>query len=140
MRTIEKILKYNFCKVTIRVYKENWIINGCGWKGWVDFSEIIKIFFEKFEKYNDEKIVQLWEDIEQLCYEHDYDYFIQKWFLKSNFDFAFWVFRLIKSWTNFSERFLIFIIIYFLLNKYWKKYYEKNSENKEVEKFEKKLK
>lgn len=124
MRTIEKILKYNFCKVTIRVYKENWIINGCGGKWWVDFSEIVEIFFKKFEKYNNEKIVQLWEDIEQLCYEHDYDYFIQKWFKKSNFDFAFWVFKLIKSWTNFSERFLIFIIIYFLLNKYWKKYYE----------------
>lgn len=140
MRKIEKILKYNFSKKTIEEYKKSWIINGCGWKGWVDFSKIIEIFFEKFEKYNDGKIIQLWEDIEQLCFEHDYDFYIQKWFKKSNFDFAFWVFKLIKSWTSFLERFVIFIIIYFLLNKYWKKYYYKNSKNKEVDNFLKKLK
>ena len=122
-RTIEKILKYNFSEKQIEEMKKSWIINGCGWKGWVDFSEIIKIFFEKFENFKNEKNLELWSDIEKLCFEHDYDFYIWKNFKKSNFDFAFWVFRLIKSWTNFLERFLIFVIIFFLLNKYWKIYY-----------------
>ena len=124
MRTIEKILKYNFSEKEIEEMKNVWIINGCGWKWWVDFSEIIEIFFEKFENFKNEKNLELWSDIEKLCFEHDYDFYIWKNFKKSNFDFAFWVFRLIKSWTNFLERFLIFVIIFFLLNKYWKKYYK----------------
>ncbi|PZM85566.1 hypothetical protein DLH72_02130 [Candidatus Gracilibacteria bacterium] len=124
MRTIEKILKYNFSEKQIEEYKKSGIINGCGGKGGVDFSEIIEIFFKKFQNFKNEKLEKLWSDIEQLCYEHDYDFYIQKGFKKSNFDFAKGVFRLIKSWTSFFERFIIFLIIYFLLNKYGKKYYD----------------
>ena len=121
MRTIEKIKRYSDFEIELGYRR--WIINGCWGKWWINFSKIIKNNLEDFKNYKKEKYSELFEDIERLCAEHDLDYHKQKWFRKSNFIFAFNLFRLIRSWTSFLERLMIFFVIYFLLNKYWKKYY-----------------
>lgn len=123
LRTIEKISRYS--DDTIREWKEKGYINWCGWKWWVNFSDIIELLFKNFEKFAWEKIQNLWADIERLCAEHDLDYEYKKWFYLSNYIFAKWVKNLIKSWTSTSERFVIFLIIFFLLNRFWKNFYKK---------------
>lgn len=122
IRTIEKIKRYSDSEVETG-YRQ-WIINGCWGKWWINFSKIIKNNLEDLKNYKKEKYFELFDDIERLCAEHDLDYHYKKWFRKSNFIFALNLFRLIKSWTSFLERLMIFFVIYFLLNKYWKKYYK----------------
>ena len=123
-RTIEKIQKYNLSDFQIQKLKEAEIINGCGWKWWVNFSYIIEANLNSFKNFDRNKVSALWKDIELLCHEHDLDYFTKKWFTSSNFVFALWVFKLIKNWTKLWERITLFLVIFFLLQKYWKKYYK----------------
>lgn len=125
MRTIEKIQKYNLTRFQIQKLKEAEIINGCWWKWWVNFSDIIQANLNSFKNFDRNKVSALWKDIELLCHEHDLDYFFKKWFTSSNFTFALWVFKLIKNWTKLWERITLFLVIFFLLQKYWKKYYYK---------------
>lgn len=122
IRKIEKIKRYSDSEVEEGYRK--WIINWCWGKWWVNFSKIIKNNLKDLKNYDKEKYSELFDDIERLCAEHDLDYYKQKWFRKSNFIFAFNVVRLIGSWTSLLERITIFLVIYFLLNKYWKKYYK----------------
>ena len=124
MRTIEKIQKYNLTGFQIQKLKEAEIINGCWWKWWVNFSDIIQANLNSFKNFDRNKVSALWKDIELLCHEHDLDYFFKKWFTSSNFTFALWVFKLIKNWTKLWERITLFLVIFFLLQKYWKKYYK----------------
>lgn len=124
MRTIEKIQKYNLTGFQIQKLKEAEIINGCWWKWWVNFSDIIESNLNSFKNFDKNKVSALWKDIELLCHEHDLDYFTKKWFTSSNFVFALWVFKLIKNWTKLWERITLFLVIFFLLQKYWKKYYK----------------
>ena len=124
MRTINKIQKYNLTGFQIQKLKEAEIINGCWWKWWVNFSDIIQANLNSFKNFDRNKVSALWKDIELLCHEHDLDYFTKKWFTSSNFVFALWVFKLIKNWTKLWERITLFLVIFFLLQKYWKKYYK----------------
>lgn len=121
---IEKLKRYSDDEIFKGKNKK--IINWCWGSGGVNFSQIIRYFLKNFERFDKKYYHKLFADIERLCDEHDLDFYHKKWFKKSNFIFAFWVFKLIKSWTKFSERFVIFIVIFYLLNKYWKKYYEKS--------------
>lgn len=121
---IDKLKRYSDDEVFKGKNKK--IINWCWGSGGVNFSQIIRYFLKNFESFDKKYYHKLFSDIERLCDEHDLDFYYKKWFKKSNFIFAFWVFKLIKSWTKFSERFVIFIVIFYLLNKYWKKYYEKS--------------
>ncbi|ATU04920.1 hypothetical protein BKN14_00480 [Candidatus Gracilibacteria bacterium HOT-871] len=123
-RTIEKILKYNFSEKQIEEMKKSGIINGCGGKGGVNFSDIIEANLNSFKNFEKAKLSALWNDIELLCHEHDLDYFFKKGFTYSNFVFALGVFRLIKNWTKLWERITLFLVIFFLLQKYGKKYYK----------------
>lgn len=123
-RTIKKIQKYNLTGFQIQKLKEAEIINGCWWKWWVNFSDIIEANLNSFKNFDRNKLSALWGDIELLCHEHDLDYFFKKWFTSSNFTFALWVFKLIKNWTKLWERITLFLVIFFLLQKYWKKYYK----------------
>ena len=123
-RTINKILWDEYLsKIEIEVLKSNWIINWCWWKDWFNFDSVMDNI-KSFKWFKRKKLQQLKEDIKQLCYIHDLDFHWQKWFYKSNFKFAYRLAKLL-TFTWFFERFMIFIITFWLLNKYWKEYYNK---------------
>lgn len=124
IRRIDTILQYHLTDKQIDWFIKLWIINWCWGKWWVNFSDIIQANLNSFKNFNKNKLSALWRDIELLCHEHDLDYFFKKWFTSSNFTFALWVFKLIKNWAKLWERITLFLVIFFLLQKYWKKYYK----------------
>lgn len=63
--------------------------NGCGWKWWVNFSDIIEANLNSFKNFDRNKVSALESILNPLCHEHDLDYFFKKWFTSSNFVFAF---------------------------------------------------
>lgn len=123
MKTIDKILEYNFSKKEIESYIEKWIINWCGWNNSFKFDSLCKSTIPYLFGFNEEKTFDLYNDIEQICFEHDYDYWNKKWFIKSNLKMSFKLFRLFH-WTSLLDRLWIAISTFLILNKYWKKFYE----------------
>lgn len=122
-RTIDKILLAK--KLTSsqkQYYFEKWIINWCGWKDWFSFDSLMDNI-KSFKWFDLEKLQALKDDIREICYIHDLDFYEKNWFYKSNFLFAYRLARLL-TFTWFFERLLIFIVAFLLLNKYWKKYYK----------------
>ena len=121
-RTINKILwKNKLWKIQREYFLKKWIINWCWWKDWFNFDKIFDNISE-FKNFNIHYISQLKEDIKEICYVHDLDFYFQRWFYKSNLKFAYRLARLL-SFAWFIEKIVIFIITLSLLNKYWKKYY-----------------
>ena len=130
MKKIWKIKRYSDFEIEAAI--EIGICNWCGWQGWFNFSDFIEKI-KSFENFDKNEFENLKKDLRRLCNEHDLDYFLQKWFYKSNLIFAFQVTRLIKSWTTFWEKIIVLFTLTFVLNKFWKKYYKKANEkiNKE---------
>ena len=128
--TIEKISRYK--NYMIKYYKELWVVNWC-WGDWgYKFDKVINYvihFLEKREGYDSDKWDKLKQDINRVCAEHDIDYFLKKWFFKSNFIFAKNIFLLCKNWTNFVEKSFIFILIFVCLNLFWIRFYIKKNKN-----------
>lgn len=125
MRTIQKILRYNFSKEKKKELLEQWIINWCWWKWWLNFDKILKSNIEYVPNFLQEKAEDLFGNIKELCFEHDYDFSI--WgglfsFLKANFLFARWIY-LLMNWTHLNYRIAVFLIAFYLLNKHGKKYF-----------------
>ena len=120
MRTIKKILEYDLTSSQIDYLKKAWIINWCWWEWWFNIEPLIKDYIENISWYDKEKWKKLFEDIRQICYEHDIDFRFKRWFYYSNYIFAKKIYKLFhKLWNQFKISFLVFV----LLNKYWKKYY-----------------
>ncbi len=122
METINKILyQHWFTKQSISYICSKIWCNGCGWKWWVDFEMLLKAL----PYFREDKGKKLLEDLHYLCLLHDYWFYIW-WniidFLKANFYFAKWIFKL--TWrTNILARFLIFVIILISLNIFGIKYF-----------------
>lgn len=127
MRTITKILKYNFNRRERRKLHNLWLTNGCWWKWWVNFSVILKENIELLKNYW--RLNNLARDINMICIEHDVEFIILRkrifWFYKANFNFAKKLFLLLH-WSNLFWRFCIFLLTFFLLCRYWKPYFEKS--------------
>lgn len=126
MKTINKILRYNFSQEKIQELIREWIVNGCWGKGWFNFSDFFSDILKYFPSF------QIWknfiEDLFLLCVEHDYDYYNQIWFHLANFYFARWIFQLL-NWTSLPVRIFTFIIILYFLTTKWKKYYKNKNPN-----------
>jgi len=106
--------------------KTLWWANWCWWKGWVNFSKIIKNNIETFNQFNINKAESLFENIEDdICFPHDIDFSL--WgnifsFYIANFKFGYRLFKLMR-WASFWERLFIWMLAYYLLNKCWRKYF-----------------
>lgn len=125
MRTIQKILRYNFSEEKKKELLEKKIINGCWGKWWINFDKIIHDNIVYVPFFFHDKAESLFKDIRELCFEHDYDFYL--WgsiftFLKANFIFAKWVFVL-TSWTRIKYRITLFFIVFLLLCRFWAKYF-----------------
>lgn len=126
MRTINKLIHYDLSNRDRELLKAFWWANGCWWKGWINFSKIIKNNIETFWGFDINKAKRLYKEIEDyICFEHDIDFSIG-WnlyhFYRANFLFAYQLFKLIR-FANFWERLFIWILAYFMLNKFGHKYF-----------------
>lgn len=117
----KKLLKLN--KADIKYLKKKWIINWIWWK-WVSLEPIIRkiinLPYFKKEKFND-----LYNDIEELSYYHDLDYYIWWWyfkFVRANFLFSYRLYRHLK-WTTWTKRIFVFLFIFYILQIYGKQYF-----------------
>lgn len=125
MRTIKKILEYNLNKKEKYNLEKCYIINWCWAKWWQNFDKIIKNNIEIIPNFNKSKKYKLYQDIREICFEHDIDYRFQKWFYKANYKMARRLYKLLH-WAKFSHRFSVKIICFVLLSKYWKAAYKKS--------------
>lgn len=51
------------------------VFNGCGAKGWISFSKVLEMV-EELEIFNKEKFSKFRFQMEDLCQEHDYYYYV----------------------------------------------------------------
>jgi hypothetical protein len=122
MRTIDKILKlHNSNLVELDVLERDWHINWCGWE-WINIDDFLREGIHKLKEYDKDLSDKLYEDIRIICLLHDRNYFLKKWFYYSNFLMARDIFLLL-NWTSFFDRLFISIWLFFILNKFWKKFY-----------------
>ncbi len=123
MRTINKILRYNFSQKKIQEMIRDWIVNGCWGKWWFDFWKFIEDNIRYFPEFLQEKLSDFKDDLFLFCVEHDYDFHYKIGFYIANFYFARWIFYL-TNWTTFWKRLSLSLIVFILLNRHWKKYYK----------------
>ena len=121
MRTINKILPYTLTNNQVFYLKEAWIINWI-WGQWQNIEKTILDIIKGFYNYDDTKANDLLEDIRAIANIHDISYSFKLGFYKSNFLFAYRLFKLLH-WEKLYSRIGIMTFTFFLLNKYWKKYY-----------------
>ena len=126
MKTIDTLIKYDLSNRDRELLNTLWWANGCWWKGWINFSKIIRSNIETFNQFDFEKWMRLWEEIEDhICFDHDID-FSRGWnlynFYRANFIFWYKLFKLTKfAW--YWERLFILLVAFFTLNKYGKWYF-----------------
>lgn len=131
MKKVYTLLRYT--KKEMNVAKELNLVNGCGGDGSAFDFDVILEDLEKCKNYKVAFLGTLKKDVQKLCNEHDLDYFLQIGFIKSNFIFCKNIYKLVKSWTKFRERFYIAFILFLLLNIFGKEYYKKAKiKNKEL--------
>ena len=123
MRKINKILQYNFSNIETEHLIASWIANWCWWKWWISFGTIVRDNIASIPWFDKDKFWLLWDDIPKICIEHDFDYRIQAWFIRSNYRMWKKLYKLLKRWAWKRKAFWIWLIVFTLLSKYWKKYY-----------------
>jgi hypothetical protein len=142
IRKIDKLLRYKLNRRQRRYLFKKWLVNWCGGKWWFNFSTFINESIVKLKWYLSEFYTSLWNDIQLLCFEHDIDFTLwwSIWdFRKANFLFAYKIFKLLawkklyKSWwlemniffkvLNILPRLGISFVIYILLNRHWKEFF-----------------
>ena len=128
MKTINKLLRYNFNRKQRRFLESQWYINWCGWKWGINFSDILKNLIKQLKWFEKDYLIDLLRDLEKLCWEHDIDFTLgwTKWdFKKANFRFAYKVFKLTSwdKWRHIFGRIWLMIVIYTLLNRHGKEYF-----------------
>ena len=123
MRKSEAILEYNFTKDEEQSLFFCEIANWCWGKWGMNFDKIIAKNIRYIPTYNLEKKKKFLKDLKRICVEHDVDFRLKLWFYKSNYKFAKKIYKLMKSWTTFKERFWVAFLCFTLLCKYWRKFY-----------------
>ena len=121
MNTIKKILPYTLTNNQIDYLVKAGIINWIGWE-WFNIEKLILDIIKAYFNYDDIKANKLLDDIRQIANIHDIDYFFRNWFYISNLKFAYRLFKLLH-WTSLINRIWIFIFVFYILNKEWRKYY-----------------
>ena len=124
-RLIDQLLRYNFNRKQRRYLAKQWYMNGCGGKWGFSFSNTIRAAIKELKGFNQAFYLALLNDIEKLCWEHDIDFTLgntKKDFRLANFRFAWRMFKLLR-WGNFFGRLSLWIIIYVLLNRHGKHYF-----------------
>ena len=128
MRAIDNILEYNLTEREKYYLVTSNIINWCWAKWWVNFDKTIKQNIKIIPWFNKEKWDNLFQDIREVCYEHDIEFRFKKWFLKSNYKFAKKLYKLLRGsknkWITKKQAFWVSFIAFILLTKYWKEAYE----------------
>lgn len=121
MRTLEKLLTYNFSdedKIKLEIL---WIVNWC-WAKWrFNFSN----FVDKVENYiwfKSEKFDSFKKDVKEFCsFQHDVRFW-EWWniidFFIANLEFINWMLNFLH-WTSVKRRILVFIILFFWLTFLW---------------------
>ena len=110
---VEKILLEN--KIT------NWI-----WWQWFNLETLFKTIITEASKYIDvNKLDSLFNDVKRLSMPHDILFTL--WWSKVQFYFANYIFvrdlDKLLNWVWFLKRMSILIIVFMLLNRHWKKYF-----------------
>jgi hypothetical protein len=128
MKTIEKLLRYKFNRKQRRYLQAQWYMNWCGGKWGFNFSRTITDIIEELHGFQKDFYKKLLLDLEKLCWEHDIDFTLggTKWdFRKANFIFAYKVFKLTSwnKWRHIFGRIWLMLIIYILLNRHGKYYF-----------------
>lgn len=117
---------YNLTELEIQKLTECWIINWCGGKWWVNFDKILRDNLEIIPWFN--KNNTLFEKIRLICYSHDIWFRFKRWFYLSNFIFSYDLYKLLRSskkqWITRKQAFIIWSIVFVLLNRYWKEFYK----------------
>ena len=127
-RNINKILSYNLTPEEKEGCLASGMINGCGAEKGFSFDSFIKnnIQFLPNKKntveninplYDPEKREKLFQDLREICYEHDLDFRFQRGFYKSNIIMARKVFRLFH-WLPWKYRIIVCGILLRGLNKF----------------------
>jgi len=139
MKTIDKLLRYKFNRKQRRYLKKEWYINWCWGKWWFNFSDSMFYIIKNLNWYSKYYYYILLADLEKLCWEHDIDFTLW-WtkmdFRKANLIFAYKVFKLVSwgKWRHIFGRIGLFLVIYVLLNRHGKGYFNfwKKKELKEL--------
>jgi len=122
---LELILKKeprNISKKEREILKNNWIVNWCWWNWWFKFDKLLKEIIKSFDNYIPIKWEKLFNDLQYICYIHDLDFYLKKWFIRSNLLFTYRIYKK-TYWTKWIYRILFFMLIFSLISILWKKYY-----------------
>ena len=132
MRTIDTLRRYNLSKYDENLLTKLWWYNWCGWKWSINFSKLVRNNIEIIDNFDSGLGMQLWEDIEVLCFEHDLDFGRGGTlfdFYRANIIFGYKLYKLLHK-LNRGGRISVSIIVIVVLNKHWKekfKFWEKRS-------------
>lgn len=106
--------------------KEEWIINGCWWNKWFNFSKFFKDNVTTLDQFLPIKSASLIDDIElTCCWPHDVSFYNWGWYFSwilANIKFSINLYKLL-GWTTFFQRIWIALIVFILLQKHSKTYY-----------------
>ena len=108
----------------IEELKAKWIINWIGWE-WAYLRPILESIIE-LPYFDTEKYTKLLNDFEDTAVNlHDIDYYIW-WnyldFTIANIKLAYRTYKLL-TWTNWYKRVGIFILVFIVTQKFWKKHF-----------------
>jgi len=130
MRTIERLLPYNFTDEEKQILENKGYANWCWWAKGLSFDKIFKAIIyvvKKADKFKAKKLKRLIKDIQLLCsYRHDIDFTLWwnlKDFYKDNMKFIEWILALLH-WSNVITRAFVFIILFLGLNIFWLRFFK----------------
>ena len=113
-------------KVTYNKLEEEWIINWCWWNKWFNFSRFFRDNISYLDEFDKVKWMKLIEDIElNCCWPHDIDFSNWWWYFNwiiANIKFGYNLYKLL-NWTSITNRISISLIVFILLQKYSKNYF-----------------
>lgn len=120
MRTIDSILMYKFSREVIADMRKKGIVNWMWGKG-ANIETKVKAMIELLPWYDEDYKKRLYNDLESISMEHDYDYHVFNWFTWSNYQMARKVYKLLH-WWGFTRLF-VSLTLFLLLSRYGYKYY-----------------
>lgn len=126
MRSVDYLIEYPLTPHQKHHLRMAWIINGIGGE-WKNIEQDLMDGIKLIPWFDENKAESLLEDIRELSVDHDIQYFFHLGFRKANYKFAKKLFFLLK-WSpisGFLKRLAIALTAYILLNRLWRKHYEK---------------